>query len=76
VRQKLNSKDKGQMSIANENTGNFYFAYFELQDLVNATYNSHFESNHPVEEAFNQINVAGVEFRQFQHQDINTENKL
>ena len=27
------------MSIANENTGNFYFAYFELQDLVNATYN-------------------------------------
>ena len=38
MRQKLNSKDKGQMSIAKEHTDTFYFAYVEFKDPVNATY--------------------------------------
>ena len=35
---KLNLKDKGQMSIANEHADTFYSAHFEFKDPVNATY--------------------------------------
>ena len=38
MRPNLNLKDKGQMSIANEHTDIFYFAYFDFKDPVHATY--------------------------------------
>ena len=38
LRPKLNLKDKGQMSIANEHTDAFYFVHYEFKDPVNAIY--------------------------------------
>ena len=38
MRPKINLKDKGQMSIANEHTDTFYVAHFKLKDNENAAY--------------------------------------